>query len=197
MYKKILTANNIFRRKNMKKVIISLSLACLFLLSGCDEISNTPTKQVEYLFNKYQTLDQEVLDDLDRIISEETAFDTTAREEYRKLIKEQYKNLTYKIKEEIVDGDTATVTTEITVTDYSKTLAEAETYKNSHLSEFQDEYGNYQASTYSNYVIERLKDAKEKVKYTVEINLTKIDDKWKIDGIDEETEDKILGIYEY
>ena len=180
----------------MKKVIISLSLICL-LLSGCDEINNTPIKQVESMFNKYQTLDQDVLDDLDRIISEEMVFDTTAREEYRKLIKEQYQNLTYKIKDEVIDGDNATVTSEITVTDYSKVLAESETYKNSHLSEFQDELGVYQPTKYSNYVISQLKDAKEKVKYTVEVRLTKFEDKWKINGIDEDTEDKILGIYEY
>ena len=181
----------------MKKVIISLSLIFVLLLSGCDEVNNTPIKQVESMFNKYQTLDQDVLDDLDRIISEEMVFDTTARGEYRKLIKEQYQNLTYKIKDEVIDGDNATVTVEITVTDYSRVLAEAETYKNSHLSEFQDELGVYQSTKYSNYVISQLKDAKEKVKYTVEVRLTKIDYKWKINGIDEDTEDKILGIYEY
>lgn len=179
----------------MKKLI--MLCVGIMLLCGCDDINNTPTKQVESLFNKYQTLDEEVLDDLDRIISEETLFDTTAREEYRKLIKEQYRNLSYEIKDEIVDGDTANVTAQITVTDYSKSLAEAEKYKNTHLSEFLDENGTYQSIRYSNYVIEQLKNAKEKVKYTVEINLTKIDNKWKIKGIDEDTENKILGIYEY
>lgn len=179
----------------MKKLI--MLFVSIMLLCGCDDINNTPTKQVESFFNKYQTLDEEVLDDLERIISEETAFDTTAREEYRKLIKDQFKNLTYKIKDESINGDTATVSTEITVTDYAKTLAEAEEYKNNHISEFQDELGTYQASKYSNYVIEKLKDAKDRIKYTVEIRLTKLDEKWKIDGIDENTEDKILGIYRY
>ena len=181
----------------MKKIIISLMLVSTFLLSGCDDINNTPTKQVESLFNKYQTLDREVLDDLDRVIAEEIIFDATAREEYRNLIKEQYRNLVYEIQDETIDGDTATVSVQITVTDYAKTIAEAEDYKNNHITEFQDEQGMYDSSKYSNYVIDKLKDAKDKVKYTVEIKLTNINDKWKIDGIDEVTEDKILGIYKY
>lgn len=179
----------------MKKLIILF--VSILLLCGCDEINNTPTKQVESFFNRYQTLDSDVLDDLDRVIAEEEVFDTTAREEYRKLIKDQYRNLTYMIKEEKIDGDEATVSAEITVVDYSKVIAEAELYKNNNLDEFKDENGDYQVSKYSNYVIEQLKKAKDKVKYTVEIELTKVDDKWKIKGIDETTEDKILGIYKY
>ena len=179
----------------MKKLIILF--VSIILLCGCDDINNTPTKQVEAFFNKYQTLDKDVLDDLDRIIAEEEMFDTTAREEYRKLIKDQYRNLTYMIKEERIDGDDATVSAEITVVDYSKVIAEAELYKNNNLDEFKDDNGDYQVSKYSNYVIEELKKAKDKVKYTVEIELTKIDDKWQIKGIDETTEDKILGIYKY
>ena len=181
----------------MKKITMLLCGFFLLLLSGCDDVNNTPTKQVESMFNKYQTLDEEVLDDLDRIISEEIVFDTTARDEYRKLIKEQYQNLVYKIKDEVIDGDTAKVRVEITVTDYSKIIAEAENYKNNNISEFTDENGKYQVSKYSNYVIKQLKNAKDKVKYTVEILLTKINDKWKLNDISEETEDKILGIYEY
>ena len=179
----------------MKKLIILF--VSIMLLCGCDDINNTPTKQVESFFNKYQTLDQDVLDDLDRVIAEEEVFDTTAREEYRKLIKDQYRNLTYQIKEEKVNGDDATVTSEITVVDYSKVLAEAELYRINNLDEFKDENGNYQTSKYSNYVIEQLKKAKDKVKYTVDIKLRKIDEKWQLQGIDEITEDKILGIYEY
>lgn len=179
----------------MKKIIYILCF--LFILCGCEDINNTPIKQVESFFNKYQTLDKDVLDDLDYIIAEETAFDSTAREEYRKLIKEQYQGLTYKIKDETIDGDTAVVTAEITVTDYYKIIAASEEYKNNNMSEFTDEDGNYIQSKYANYVIENLKKAKDKVKYTVELHLTKIDNKWKLDGIGENTEDKILGIYEY
>lgn len=179
----------------MKKIILILFIT--MLLSGCSDINNTPTKQVEGFFNKYQTLDKEVLDDLDKVISEENVFTQDNREEYRAIIKKQYKDLIYKIKEETVDGDIATVTVEITVTDFAKVLSESLDYKNNHLEEFLDSNGDYQATIYSDYVISKMKEAKDKVKYTLDIKLSKIDEKWHIDGIDNETEDKILGIYQY
>lgn len=179
----------------MKKFIFALFI--IILLTGCGDISNTPTKQVEGLFNKYQTLDKEVLDDLDRVITEEDSFSEENREQYREIIKKQYKDLTYKIKEEEVDADVAIVTVEISVTDFSKVLAEASDYKNNHPEEFVDANGVYQSNLYSDYVISKMKEAKEKVKYTLDIKLSKIDEEWRIDGIDSDTEDKILGIYQY
>jgi len=186
---------NIVRRINMKKGIFIVVI--LVLLTGCTNISNTPTKQVEGLFNKYQTLDQEVLNDLDKVIDENNYFSEETRQEYREIIKKQYKNLTYKIKEETVDADAAIVTVEINVVDFSRILASSVDYKNNNLEEFLDENGQYQQSLYSKYVIEQMKDAKERIKYTLDIKLSKIDDEWRIDGIDSETEDKILGIYQY
>ena len=47
---------------------------------------------------------------------------------------------------------------------------------------------------YSLCDIEKVKD---KVKYTLELNLTKIDDKWELDKLSSDDEDKILGIFEY
>lgn len=178
----------------MKKIIYILTI--LFFITGCGNINNTPTRQVEELFNKYQTLDKEVLNDLDQVIGREKKFNEEQSNKYRDLIKKQYKNLTYKIKEETVDGDTAVVTTEITVLNLGKIKNEVEDYKNNHIEEFADEDGNYSEDKYINYLLLNLKEAKEKVKYTIDIRLTKIDKKWKIDGIDSDTEDKILGIYE-
>ena len=166
------------------------------MLTGCGEISNTPTKQVEGFLNKYQTLDQDVLDDLEQVISEEDKFDEINRQKYRDIIKKQYKDLTYYVKEERVDGDTAVVTVEITVYDFASTMSEAEDYKNNHISEFYDETGSFSQTKYVDYVIEQLDNTKEKVKYTLDLNLTKIENKWKLDGLDSDSEDKILGIYE-
>lgn len=179
----------------MKKLIFTLFIT--LLLVGCGDISNTPTKQVEGFFNHYQTLDKNVLDDLDKVISKEDSFSQGNSEEYREIIKKQYKDLIYKIKEEKVNADVATVTVEITVTDFSRILAEASDYKNNHQDEFIGPTGEYQETLYSDYVISKMKDAKERVKYTLDIKLSKIDEKWQIDNIDDDTEDKILGIYQY
>lgn len=178
----------------MKKILyIFLSIV---LLTGCGEISNTPTKQVEGFFNKYQTLDQDVLDDLEQVISAEDKFNEVNKQKYRDIIKKQYKDLTYYVKEERVDGNTAVVTVEITVYDFASTISEAEDYKNNHISQFNDETGLFSQTKYTNYIIEQLGKTKEKVKYTLDLNLTKIDNKWKLEGLDSDTEDKILGIYE-
>ena len=178
----------------MKKIIYAV--ISLFLLVGCSNISNTPTRQVENFFNKYQTLDNEVLDDLDKVINESQKFNDTNKEAYREVIKKQYKNMTYKIKEETIDGDNAVVAVEITVLDFGKVIKEVRDYKNNHIDKFQDENSNYDDNKYINYLITRLKETKEKVKYTLDIKLTKLNEKWKIDEIDNDTEDKILGIYE-
>lgn len=178
----------------MKKILyVFLSI---LLSTGCGEISNTPTKQVEGFFNKYQTLDQDVLDDLEQVISSEDKFDEINKEKYRDVIKKQYKDLIYYVKEERVDGDTAIVTVEITVYDFASTMSEAEDYKNNHISEFNDEAGVFSQNKYVDYVIKQLDKTKEKVKYTFDLNLTKIDNKWQLDGLDSDAEDKILGIYE-
>ena len=178
----------------MKKILYTF--LPILLLTGCGEISNTPTKQVEGFFNKYQTLDQSVLDDLEQVISEEDKFVETNKQKYRDVIKKQYKDLTYYVKEERVDGDTAVVTVEIVVYDFASTMSEADDYKNNHTSEFTDEAGVFSQTKYVDYVINQLEKTKEKVKYTLDLNLTKIDDKWKLDGLDSDSEDKILGIYE-
>lgn len=177
------------------KRIFCIVLTAL-LLTGCGDISNTPAKQVEGFLNQYQTLDRDVIGDLDSVIEKNKIFNSANKDKYRDVIKKQYKNLSYKVKDEIIDGDNAIVIVEITVLDFAKTLAEARDYKNKNISQFKDESGNYSESAYSDYVIEKLAKEKEKVKYTLDMALSKIDGKWILNNIDEETKDKILGIYE-
>ena len=179
----------------MKKIIFIMFV--VLSLIGCSNVSNTPTKQVEGFFNKYQTLDKDVVEDLNRVISDNDILTNNNSQEYRDVMKKQYKDLTYKVKEEIVDADTAVVTVEITVTDFSKVIAMASDYKNNHPEEFVDNNGEYQETIYYDYVISKLKEAKDKIKYTLDIKLSKINEEWHMDKLDNETEDKILGIYQY
>ena len=179
----------------MKKILTILSI---IILTGCNtlDISNTPTKKVEEFLNKYQILDEEVLNDLDNVIETKTKLDEENKKEYRELIKKQYKDMQYTIKEERIDGDEATVTTQIIVKDFTKIINNAEIYKQKNIQEF---YGNdnYNDNLYKKYLIEKLKDAKERVTYTLEFKLHKENTKWKLNPITEEIEDKILGIYKY
>ena len=179
----------------MKKILIVFSV---LLFTGCGmlDISNTPTKKVEEYLNKFQILDKEVLDDLDRVIDSKTKLNDENKKEYRELIKKQYKDLQYSIKEERIDGDEAVVSTEIKVTDFTKIINEAEVYKRGHIEEFYNEE-IYNDNLYKEYLLDKLKEAKDKVTYTIDFTVHKDNDKWKLDSINNTIEDKILGIYNY
>ena len=103
----------------------------------------------------------------------------------------------YKIKEETINGDRATVETEIEVTDYTKALKEAEKYRLTNESEFLNDNKVFDESKFNDYKLELLKSNKDKVKYTIYFSLTKIDNEWVLDDLTETEEEKILGIYEY
>lgn len=173
-------------------------MSLTILLSGCGEtLNNTPTKQVEMFFMNYQTLNKDVIEDLNDVIETDNSMNETQKEKYKDIMKNHYKNLVYDIKDERVDGDTAIVTVEIEVYDYSKTIVNANSYLEEHMEEFLDENNEYSQEKFVDYRLSLLEAAKDKVKYTLDLNLTKIDDKWQLDKISSLDEDKILGIYEY
>ena len=179
----------------MKKIIaIILSLT---LLVGCDmlDINNTPTKKVEEYLNKFQINDEEVLNDLDKVLINLKINDEN-KEEYREIIKKQYKDMQYSIKEEKEDGDEATVTAEIIVKDFTKIISEAEKYKKENINEFYEE-DMYNDNLYKKYLLDKLKDAKDKITYTLVFKLKNKNGKWQLQPITGEIEDKILGIYNY
>ncbi len=220
----------------MKKIILAISVFLLF--TGCADMMNTPTKRVEEFLGKYQTMDSEVLKQLDDIIEDEGVMTDKQKEDYRDLMKKQYQNLSYKIKDETVNGDTATVDVEIEVFDYSSSMKDAQSYLEEHKDEFlkdltealDGDKGNYEADDgivgqdddtdkettkdsdtdkkttdddsidnekFMDYKISKLKDVKDKVKYTLTFTLTKKDKKWVLDDISEIDRLKIHGLYEY
>ena len=182
----------------MKKFFTFLAFA--LVLTGCsigEDMDNTPTKQVEAYLNNYQTLDSNVLAELDSIVNNEEMFDEDQKVTYRDILKKHYQDLTYTIKEETVNGDKATVEVEIEVTDYTKALQEAESYRTTNESEFLNENDEFDEIKFNTYKLDLIKDSDERVKYTIYFSLTKENDEWKLDDLTETEEEKILGIYEY
>ena len=118
----------------MKKILFSLFT--FLALTGCSlnvsDIDNTPTKKVEAYLNNYQSLNDGVLEDLDMVIEKEDAFTDDAKDRYREVMKSNFEDLTYTIKEETVNGDTATVEVELDVTDFYKVIQASEDYKEEH-----------------------------------------------------------------
>lgn len=121
----------------MKKVIIVLSLFVLFI-TGCGNTMNTPTGRVEEFLGKYQSMDSEVLTQLDKVISNDTSMSDEQKRDYQALMEKQYQNLSYKIKEEDIDGDEASVLVEIEVYDYANSIIESREYYNEHPDEFEN-----------------------------------------------------------
>lgn len=150
-------------------------------------MSNSPTSKVEDLLTKYQTLDKDIEEDIDSVIDEET-LTTTQKNRYRKIIEKQYRNLSYEIKDERYEGDTATITTQIEVTDYKKEI-----------NQISSEYMNkddYTVNEYNDAKLDALEEAKDKVMYTIDFEVKK--DKngnWRLSSLDNQTIKKILGMY--
>lgn len=181
----------------MKKIFTFLAFA--LLLSGCsigEDMNNTPTKQVETYLNNYQTLNSNVLAEIDAIVNNEELFDEDQRVTYEDILKKHYQDLTYVIKDETVNGDKATVEAEIEVTDYTKVLKEAESYRTTNEDKFMtnDEFDEVKFNTYK---LDLLKDSDERVKYTIYFSLTKENSEWVLGDLTDSEEEKLLGIYEY
>lgn len=168
----------------MKK--ITFLFIFLILLIGCS-LSNTPTSQVEDLLTKYQTLNSEIEEGIDDILSSENLTDSQ-RDRYRKLLEKQYKNLTYEIKDEVIDGDSAIVTTELELLNYKMAINET----NDYYSNVED----YTVEEYNDTKLNNLENIKDKVVYTAKFNVKKDNDgNWKVEALDNETIKKIQGMY--
>jgi len=168
----------------IKKKLLLFALPILFIiLVGC-EMANTPTSKVEDLFTKYQKLDTDIDNGINNILDEQNLSESQ-KERYRDILEKQYKNLTYQIKEETIDGDNAIVTAEIEVTDLKKSL-EGLVFDST----------IYTKETFDEERLNRLEKAKDKVKYTLDLTLTRgTNDEWKLNALTNEQIKKIQGMY--
>ena len=126
----------------MKKLLLCFScIMVIVLLSGCS-MDNTPTKKVENFLDSYRNQDENVLTQLNEMVDSDTLMNDDQKTTYTDIMKKQYEDLTYEIKDEVINGDTATVTAEIEVYDYYKINQEAQDYYNSNPDEFSDDTTN-------------------------------------------------------
>ena len=180
----------------MKKIVLFILM--LALVTGCNNnLMNTPTKQVETMLNNYVTLDKKVLDDLDNTLLTETIMNNDQKDRYKNILKKQYQNLAYEIKNETIDGDKATVEVEIKVYDYYKINMASETYYNDNQNEFMGDDDTMDIVKYNDYKLDELDKAKDKVTYTLNLTLHKEDDKWVLDDLTDVEISKLHGLYAY
>lgn len=168
----------------MKKVILLLIFS--FVLFGCG-MNNTPTSKVEELMAKYQGLDSDIEDEIETVLSD-LNLTLDQKKDYRKLLRNQYKNLTYNIKEEEIDGDSAIVSVEVEVIDYKDAITVVD-----------DNYigrDDYTVEEYNDDKIRELKDAREKVTYNLDIELNKDSNgEWNVLSLSNLEKKKLQGMY--
>ncbi len=174
----------------MKKVLYVL--VAIVLLTGCSctaDMGNTPTKKVEDYLNKYQTNDNDVVSDLDDVLTNDTTLTDDERNDYSDFMQAHYKDMQYEIKDETIDGDVATVDAEVTVRNYATVVNEANDYRLNNPDEFDDD------NTFASYRLDKLKEVTDTETYTITFHLTKEDEEWKIDNLSDDDLRKLSGLY--
>ena len=200
-----------------KKIIVILSLLVM-LVTGCGNNMNTPTGKVEEFLGRYQSMDSNILTQLDNVISNDETMDDTQKKDYKSLMEKQYQNMSYKIKNEEINGDEASVLVELEVFDYAGSISESRDYYTEHRDEFDDkEMGNDGADTdndgmdeegevvggavdtissFITYKIKQLMDVTDKAKYEITFHLNKEDGEWVMEDITDVDRQKIHGLFE-
>ena len=179
----------------MKKILwLLLVIVCL---TGCNNLMNTPTKKVEYLLSKYQSNDSEVLKQLDETLLTDAILTKEEKEKYKTIMQKQYKDLMYNIKNEAIDGKTAVVEVEIDVYDYAKSITNSEKELLNNSDNFKNSTGEVDTIKYNDYKLNNLEKVTDRVKYTINFTLSKIDEEWVVDDLTETERMKIHGLYAY
>lgn len=176
----------------MKKILLGLSI---LILSACTlGKSITPKERVKDFLDKYKNQDSEVMNDLEETVSSE--YSGEFKERYKTLMINQYKDLDYKITDEIIDGNNAIVSVDITVYDYSNALTNASDYLKDHEKEFyKDDNKTIDNDKFLDYKLGLLEKVTDKKTYSIDFSLTKDENDWKLDSLSDADIKKIHGIY--
>ncbi len=179
----------------MKKILCALLI--IIYLTGCNNLMNTPTKKVEYLLSKYQKIDEEVINQLDDALLTDAILSSEQKSRYKSIMQKQYKDLTYIVKDEAIDGKTAVVEVEIEVYDYSKAVNMTEDDLLNNSDNYKDSTGEINTTIYNDAKLTNLENVVDRVKYTINFTLSKVDEEWIVDDLTETERMKIHGLYAY
>ena len=188
----------------------------MLLVAGCTNTMETPTTKVEEYLGKYQRLDDDVSTQLDQVLDDDNTMSDDQKDQYRALMEKQYQNLSYKIENEEINGDSATVDVEIEVLDYATTIADAKEYYQEHKDEIEKENDQEQSdndnvvedavegteeaieksAAFIDYKLKELESVSDTTTYTITFHLTEEDGEWQIQNLSDLDLEKIHGLYE-
>ena len=179
----------------MKKIKVFFVTMLMLILTTACTLGSTPTNSVEKLFASYNNNDEEIMVELDDYVNTSNLTDEQ-NNKYKEVYLKQFRDLKYEIKEEVIDGDTATVTAQITVYDYFKAENDANDYLATNSDEFMTD-GEYDESKFTDYKLSELDKVNDTVDYTIDFTLSKVDNEWIVNELTNEQLEKIHGVYEY
>lgn len=202
----------------MKKFIITV---IVILLSACTlGAAVTPRQKVSEFLDKYKNEHTDIISQLEETIKNDIT-NTDYRDRYKTLMTNQYKNMEYEIKEEIIEEENAVVEVEITVYDYASAIRNANEYLNSNPDKFTKEdkttietdddadekitteekntntntITDYDEDKFMDYKLSQMENVTDTVKYTIEFTLTKVNNEWQLDELSNSDIEKLHGIY--
>lgn len=178
----------------MKKISLLLIITIL-IFTGCKNMSNTPTAKVENFMEKYQSMDNSVLNQLDSIVENRSDLTDEQKSKYKTLMEKQYQNLSYTIKKEKIDGDNASVVIEVETYDYRNALNKSEAYFDNNEKEFKKDDGSIDLKKYWDYKIEEMIKVDDRITNEIVFVLHKEKDEWKLNDISDMDREKIHGLY--
>ena len=178
-------------KKYFKLVILSI---CIAFLSGCILLMG-PSEKVDAMLSKYVNCDKTIIDELDDRLNEQE-LNSEEKERYKNIIKKEYSQMKYEIKEEKIENDFATVTVDIKVIDLYGASLKALDYLYSNPSKFYTD-GVYDSHKFIDYKLNVMEHYEETKDYTIDIALSRHNDIWYIEELSEDALLKIHGIYNY
>ena len=178
----------------MKKALSAI--ICLLIILSLGGCGDSAIKAVEQYLAKYNSLDSEVLADINDIVSKEN-LDDNDKDTYIDIFKKQYTDLKYDIVSEEYDGDEATIKVKITIYDLYKVQKEASDYLVANNDEFIDDDGNYDSEKFIKYKLDQMKKTSTTVDYTIDFYVVKTNKGWVVSSLSNSDLEKIHGIYDY
>ena len=197
------------------KVIVCIGFLLIFL-AGYSTSMNTPTSKVEEFLGKYQKMDDDVSVQLDEVLSKDDTMTAEQKDKYRSILEKQYQNLSYKIENEEINGEEATVDVEIEVLDYATTIRDAKKYYEEHKEEIESSNEKEQSdndnlledavegseeaiensAAYIDYKLKELQNVSDTTTYNITFYLIKKNGEWQLQNITDLDLQKIHGLYE-
>lgn len=170
-------------------VILLVTLVTILIVKSNNK---SPVAQTKEYMNHYQKLDKDIIKNIKYEYTDDLT--PTQKEKYIDIMKRQYENIEYDIREEVVNKTDAIITVEFTVYDLSSAMERANSYVEVYSDKFMkgNKFDPYKATDYK---LKTLMKYDERVTYSIDFFYYKEKGKWKMTDLGEVDLKKINGTF--